>query len=173
MSDGWSEIFRWRTETAPLIPIAYDPQLVALSVLVACLGGIAALQLVPVGRRPERFGRGVACAARILAALALGVSVWSMHFIGMLAVDVCQTVRFDPWLTAASAIPSIAAAAAGLHVLARRGAGGGPTPRQIVLAGVLVGAGIGAMHYSGMAAMRSGWLASRALLIARGSSPMR
>jgi PAS domain S-box-containing protein len=158
MQDTVWTIFRWRADAAPLIPIAYDPWLVALSVLVASLGGIAALQLTAVGRHPERFGKRVAGTARILAALALGVSVWSMHFIGMLAVDVCQPVRFEPWLTAASMLPSVLASAAGLHVLSRPTADGRLGARRIVLAGLMVGAGIGAMHYSGMAAMRVGSL---------------
>ncbi|HXF45183.1 MAG TPA: MHYT domain-containing protein, partial [Burkholderiaceae bacterium] len=158
MQDEVWEIFRWRHEAAPLIPVAYDPWLVALSVLVASLGGIAALQLTAVGRHPERFGKYIACTARILAALALGVSVWSMHFIGMLAVDVCQSVRFEPWLTAASMLPSVLASAAGLHLLTRPNANGRLGVRQILLAGLLVGAGIGAMHYTGMAAMQVGSL---------------
>lgn len=158
MQDAVWTIFRWRADAAPLIPIAYDPWLVALSVLVASLGGIAALQLTAVGRHPSRFGKRVACTARILAALALGVSVWCMHFIGMLAVDVCQSVQFEPWLTAASMLPSILASAAGLHVLSRPNADGRLGATQILLAGSLVGAGIGAMHYTGMAAMRVGSL---------------
>ncbi|MCS6810943.1 MAG: ATP-binding protein, partial [Tepidimonas sp.] len=152
--DGWQRWFAWRDEAGPLAPVVYDPWLVALSLAIACAGGVAAMQLVSLARRADRFGPAVARAAYVLAALALGISVWAMHFIGMLAVDLCQPVRYDPWITAASLLPSVAASALGLRLYARPRDQGRPDARSIVIAGVWVGAGIGAMHYSGMAALR-------------------
>lgn len=149
-----------------LLPVVYDPWLVVLSVLVACAGGIAAMQMVTIARRRERFGGTVAWLAYGLAALAMGASVWGMHFIGMLAVDICQPVRYDPWVTAVSAVPALVASWMGLRLYAtpaapasaNAAAGGGIAPtidvRRVIVGGVWVGAGIGAMHYTGMAAMR-------------------
>ncbi|MFN3611740.1 MHYT domain-containing protein [Tepidimonas sp.] len=137
-----------------MAPVVYDPWLVALSLLIACAGGIAALQLVSLARRADRFGPAVARGSYALASLSLGVSVWAMHFIGMLAADLCQPVRYDPWITALSMLPSVAASAIGLRLYARPGAQGRPGVRAVVVAGVWVGAGIGAMHYSGMGALR-------------------
>ncbi|MCS7101406.1 MAG: histidine kinase, partial [Burkholderiaceae bacterium] len=150
-----SQFFRARAEAAPLLVVTYDSGLVALSVLVACLGGVAALQLVDVARHPERFGARIAAAACALAVLAFGVSVWSMHFIGMLAVDICRSVRFDAGVTAASMLPALLGSYLGLRPLMRPGAPMPLSRGQIALSGVWIGAGIGAMHYTGMAAMRT------------------
>ncbi|MCX8005673.1 MAG: ATP-binding protein, partial [Burkholderiaceae bacterium] len=154
MDAWWQRWFAWRDEAGPLAPVVYDPWLVALSLLIACAGGVAAMQLVSLARRADRFGPSVARGAYALASLALGVSVWAMHFIGMLAADLCQPVRYDPWITALSMLPSLAASAIGLRLYARPGAQGRPGVRAVVVAGVWVGAGIGAMHYSGMGALR-------------------
>ncbi|MFN3296169.1 ATP-binding protein [Caldimonas sp.] len=68
----------------------------------------------------------------------------------MLATDICQPVRFDPWVTAGSVVPSVIASAIGLRVFIDRW----NRPLAIVGAGLCLGAGIGAMHYTGMSAMR-------------------
>ncbi|MEW6693841.1 MAG: MHYT domain-containing protein [Pseudomonadota bacterium] len=151
MQPWWQRWFAWRDEAGPLAPVVYDPGLVALSLLIACAGGVAALLLVNLARHPQRFGTTVAHGAYGLAALTLGVSVWAMHFIGMLAADLCQPVRYEPGITALSVLPSVVASAIGLRLYARRER---PNGRAIALAGLWVGAGIGAMHYSGMLALR-------------------
>lgn len=145
----WSDVFAWRSEAVPLAPVEYSGWLVLLSVAIAMFGGVAAMQLVAVARHAPRFGRGLATAAYLAAVLAMGASVWSMHFIGMLAVDLCQPVTYDPTITALSILPSLAASAVGLRLFLRPQA----SALQVVHAGVWLGAGIGVMHYSGMAAM--------------------
>lgn len=154
MDAWWQRWFAWRDEAGPLAAVVYDPWLVALSLLIACAGGVAAMQLVSLARRADRFGPVVARGAYALAALTLGVSVWAMHFIGMLAADICQPVRYDPWITALSMLPSVLASAIGLRLYVRAAEPSGIERRAIVWGGVWVGAGIGAMHYSGMQALR-------------------
>ncbi len=129
MDAWWQRWFAWRDEAGPLAPVVYDPWLVALSLVIACAGGVAAMQLVSLARRADRFGPAVAHGAYALASLALGVSVWAMHFIGMLAADLCRPVRYDPWITALSMLPSVAASAIGLRLYARPGAQGRPGVR--------------------------------------------
>jgi PAS domain S-box-containing protein len=75
-----------------------------------------------------------------------------MHFIGMLAFDLCTDVDYDPTATILSSLPSIAASFVALAVIARERLGGW----GLLAGGVLVGAGIGVMHYAGMAGMRMG-----------------
>lgn len=158
----WQEWFAWGDAVGPLAPTVWDPWLVALSVVIACAGGVAAMQLCAIVRRPDAFGPTVSRAAYVLAALGMGSSVWGMHFIGMLAVDICQPVRYDPWITGLSMLPALIASWVGLRMYAR------PAPAVAAVAdppaglrwppilwgGLWLGAGIGAMHYSGMAAMR-------------------
>lgn len=126
----------------------YDSALVALSILIAVFGSYAAFALVEQTRasrsRRERF------AWLAGGALALGSGIWTMHFLGMLAWRLPIPVNYDPVLTALSAVPAIGAGAIMLTVMSRRD----PSALQIVTGGTFMGAGIGIMHYSGMAAVR-------------------
>ena len=45
----------------------------------------------------------------LTGSLALGCGVWAMHFIGMLAFDLCTRVDYDPAITISSLLPSIGA----------------------------------------------------------------
>ena len=82
-------------------------------------------------------------------AVALGGGIWAMHFIGMLAFDLCTPVGYSRPITLLSMLPGLGASLVALALLARPHL----SMRQLVTGGVLVGAGIGTMHYSGMAAM--------------------
>ena len=84
------------------------------------------------------------------SALMLGLGTWSMHFMGMLALRLQGEVNYEPVLTVLSVLPAIAAAALAIHMVS------GPIPnlRTLAISGTIIGAGIGLMHYSGMAALR-------------------
>ncbi len=76
---------------------------------------------------------------------------FAMHaFIGMLAHILPIPVAYDPWITALSIVPAILGAGVALHVVARPVI----TISRLLIGGTLMGAGIGAMHYPGMAAMQ-------------------
>ncbi|MGP9800558.1 bifunctional diguanylate cyclase/phosphodiesterase [Rheinheimera sp. NSM] len=82
-------------------------------------------------------------------AVAMGLGVWAMHFTGMMSLQLPVEVNYQPGLTLLSVLPAIAAAYVTLQVVAatkQRAA-------HIMAGGVLMGAGIGTMHYTGMAAM--------------------
>ena len=81
--------------------------------------------------------------------IALGGGVWSMHFIGMLAFELCTTVTYGWQLTLLSLFPAIAASWTALHYLTKENI----RHHQLLLGAVLMGSGIGAMHYIGMAGM--------------------
>ncbi|MGJ9417172.1 MHYT domain-containing protein [Massilia sp. CMS3.1] len=124
----------------------YDPKLVVLSLLVAIFASWMGLQIAGQARQQTR--------QRTLflftGSLALGAGVWAMHFIGMLAFNLCTQVDYDPMITILSNLPSIGASYVALSLIARERIGTG----SLIVGGVLVGAGIGAMHYAGMAGMR-------------------
>lgn len=124
----------------------HDPWLVALSVALAIASSLMALHLAALAlRAPDRLRRNLTVAS---GSLALGGGVWSMHFVGMLAFDLCANRHFEPWVTALSFLPSLVASWIALHVLTQEQA----TGRSITWGGALVGAGIGVMHYAGMSA---------------------
>lgn len=84
-------------------------------------------------------------------AVAMGGGVWSMHFIGMIAYSLPFDVAYDRQITYLSILPAIVASGIALYVISRRST----SLPGLLTGGVLMGAGVGAMHYIGMAAMRA------------------
>src|SRR3984893_18091538 len=125
----------------------YDPYLVALSILVACLASYTALDLSAHVGPAWGFARRVWLAA---AALTMGGGIWSMHFVGMLAFIMPTPMSYDIGLTILSLVVAIFVTGGGFYVIGRRSA----SPLRLVLSGISMGLGIAGMHYTGMAAMR-------------------
>jgi PAS domain S-box-containing protein len=121
---------------------------VSLSLAVAIFGSWTALDLAR--RVGSHVGRG-RMAWISTAAIAMGLSIWSMHFIAMLSFDPGSAVAYDPGLTALSLALAIGSTWAAF-VVATRERVAGPT---LYLAGAAMGAGICLMHYVGMAAVRT------------------
>jgi PAS domain S-box-containing protein len=124
----------------------YDPKLVVLSVFVAIFSSWMGLQIAGQARSARRY-RAISLAT---GSLALGAGVWAMHFIGILAFDLCSRADFDPAITILSNLPSIGASFVALSLIGRERL----SRWNLVVGGVLVGAGIGSMHYAGMSGMR-------------------
>ena len=118
----------------------HNPWLVALSLLVSMGASAVALHLAGLAR--EMAHRRTRRMALLSGALALGCGIWTMHYIGMLAFAVCGQARFDPWVTLLSVLPALGASWVALHLLARERV----RPGALAGSGLLVGAGIGAMH---------------------------
>src|SRR5204862_7410203 len=123
--------------------------LVALSVIVATLAAFVALSIS--GRIVAANSRGAQWAWASAAAIAMGGGIWSMQFIGMLAFSLPGGVTYAPIGTVLSMIPGILASGVALHAISRRN---DPGFKRLAVGAVLRGAGIGLMHYSGMAAMQ-------------------
>ena len=124
----------------------HDAALVALSVAIAVAASYTALDLA------GRVGAAAGWARRAwlaTAAVAMGGGIWAMHFVAMLAFSLPVPMVYDPGLTLLSLGVAISVTGVGFAV-AGRGAG----PARTGLAGLLMGLGIAAMHYTGMAAMR-------------------
>ena len=128
---------------------AYNAGLVALSVIVATLAAFVALSIS--GRIVAANSRGARWAWASAGATAMGGGIWSMHFIGMLAFSLPCGVTYAPVGTVLSMIPGILASGVALHAISART---DPGFKRLAVGGVLMGAGIGLMHYSGMAAMQ-------------------
>jgi len=126
----------------------YEPTLVTLSVVVAALAAYAALGLaerISAADRPLAKRSWLA-----VGAVTMGIGVWAMHFLGMLAFRLPVSVNYDVWVTLVSVAPAMLASGIMLHVISQARISLG----RLALGGALMGAGIGAMHYIGMAAMR-------------------
>ena len=135
-------------DPATAYPGAYNAGLVTLSVVVATLAAFVALSIS--GRIVAANSRGAKWAWAGAGAIAMGGGIWSMHFIGMLAFSLPCGVTYAPVGTVLSMIPGILASGVALHAISQRT---DPGFKRLAVGGVLMGAGIGFMHYSGMAAM--------------------
>jgi two-component system, sensor histidine kinase and response regulator len=130
-----------------IITGSYNQGLVALSILIAMAASYAAIDLA--GRVTAARG-----AARRMwlagGATAMGIGIWSMHYIGMLAFRLPVLVRYDWPTVAASLAAAIFASAVALVVVSSKNTGW----PQIIGASPLMGGGIVGMHYIGMRAIR-------------------
>ncbi len=124
----------------------YDSWLVVGSFLVAALASYAALELA--GRVVVARGRA-AWAWLAGGSFAMGLGIWSMHFIGMLAFHLPIPLTYDFAATLLSIIPAVLSAALVL-ALVRSGSMAG---FRLAAGAILLGGGIAAMHYIGMAAI--------------------
>ncbi|WP_158787941.1 MHYT domain-containing protein [Granulicella sp. L46] len=125
----------------------YNYWLVALSFGVAILTSYTAIALVErvtASNGPVRRGWLIG------GAIAMGSGIWCMHYTGMLAFQLPIPVRYHLPIVALSLLAAVLASLVALSVVSRRRMGW----RDLLFGSVTMGAGIAAMHYIGMAAMR-------------------
>jgi len=127
---------------------SYSPLLVFLSVVVASAASYTALDLA--GRLSSVTGRA-RLGWLLGGSLALGVGIWSMHFVGMLAFHLSIPVTYGVELVALSMLVAIAASGLALVVVSQPGRVG---LVALTVAALWMGPAIAGMHYIGMAAMR-------------------
>ena len=127
--------------------VSYDYRLVALSVFIAMLASYAALDLA--GRVTSAQG-GVRLLWLSGGATAMGIGIWSMHYIGMLAFRLPVPVEYDWPTVLVSLLAAVFASTVALFVVSRHKMG----LFQALVGSIFMGGGIAAMHYIGMAAMR-------------------
>jgi len=126
-----------------MIVYTYNYWLVGLSVVISMMSAFTGLSLtrglsaVSLGARQVRI---------VMAAIALGGGIWSMHFVAMLAMRFGVPVFYEVIETIASALIAILLAGLALLILhfGRR------NRFAIVVAGTILGLGIVCMHYVGL-----------------------
>jgi PAS domain S-box-containing protein len=125
----------------------WDPRLVALSIVIAVLGSHAALDLAARVSTKRSREHAVWLAG---GALAIGIGVWSVHYVGLTACRLPVPVLYD-WPTSLAAL-TIAVAGAGVALFTTsrvRRVSWGATA-----IGVFIGAGLAGLHYLAMSSMR-------------------
>jgi len=149
----------------------YDYWLILLSIIVAMIASFVALDLVsslvPSRRRKNKkywLAGG---------AIVLGTGIWSMHFIGILALRLPIDVFYDIRFIVLSILVAIIVSGFGLVFGSRESLGMG----GLVGGGLLVGIGIVSMNYIGLEAMQieprlryQPWLLALSILIALGAA---
>ena len=128
------------------MPGYYDLWTVFCSFLIACLAGFVAFESVDHTRYSKAVRGWV-----FFGGVTLGLGIWSMHFMGMLAWHPPFALYYSVSRTILSVLVAICASWLALHLVAQN------LPRRsltVRAAGaLLVGLGICAMHYIGMSAL--------------------
>ncbi len=126
----------------------YNEVLVLFSLLVAILASYTALDMA--SRVTTTQGTSAARWWLAGGAMAMGLGIWSMHFVGMLAFDLPIPLGYDLAITLYSMLAAVGVSAFALWLVSRPDL----PMRLLCLGAVLMGAGIAVMHYMGMAALR-------------------
>jgi len=125
----------------------YTLDLVVLSVLIATIGAYVAVEIAQRVRAAER-GRRLFWISG--GALAMGLGIWSMHFVGMLALHLPVLVWYDAILLFLSFVAAVIGCGIAFVIFNRATVGSG----LLVLASIFMGFAIAGMHYIAMAGMR-------------------
>ncbi|HEX8387284.1 MAG TPA: MHYT domain-containing protein, partial [Rubricoccaceae bacterium] len=131
----------------PTLTGSYDPGLVLLSYLIAAVASFTALALA---RRVAKSEGASQWRWLVAGAFSMGLGIWSMHFVGMLAFSMGMPHSYDLPVTALSMGVGVLASGFALFIGSRKRI----SPGRLAVSGLVMGLGIAAMHYTGMAAMR-------------------
>lgn len=126
---------------------SYNGILVVLSIATAILSSYVALELANIAsdwRRDQVLNKWL-----MLSAFALGLGIWTMHFIGMFALQLPIPIYYEVWRTFTSLLIAIVASFVGFLIVLRHN-----DFRWAILGGLVMGLGIASMHFLGMSAMR-------------------
>src|SRR5438067_1390896 len=124
----------------------FNAGLVLLSIAAAVMASYVALDLA------SRVTASAGYAARWWlagGAVSMGLGIWSMHFIGMLAFQLPMPVSYSASITALSLLIAMLVSSFALYTVSRERLG----LQRLVGGGILMGIGIASMHYTGMAGM--------------------
>ena len=125
----------------------HDLRLVVLAAVICAVGSLVAMRLFMRARASEGRDR---LEWLLIAGTAAGTATWATHFLAMLAFAPGLPTRYDPFLTMVSLLVAIVALTLAFSV-----AGWSSHSRHPIVGGILVGLGISAMHYTGMAGFRT------------------
>jgi NO-binding membrane sensor protein with MHYT domain len=121
----------------------HDPYLVALSVVIAILGGYTGFGLAARIRGRPGVSQRVLLSG---AAGFLAIGIWTMHFVGMLAAPIPPDAVYLVLPTIVSFLICVLVVGVSLFFLSI----GEPSQRRVISSAVLLGAGIVSMHYVGI-----------------------
>jgi len=123
---------------------AHDGTLLLLACLVCAIGIYASFA---VGRHAARASGNVRIYWGVVNIVASGCTAWATHFIVLLAFQPHMPAAFEPVLTAVSLACAIVGIGAGVTVSIA-----GPQRSRQFVAGLIIGAGVAALHYIGQSA---------------------
>jgi NO-binding membrane sensor protein with MHYT domain/serine phosphatase RsbU (regulator of sigma subunit) len=147
--------------------VKYDFLLVIFSIVIAIFASYTTLELT--GRMTPKNGENIRLGWLIGGSLTMGTGIWAMHFIAMLAYHLPVSIGYDFPIVILSWVAAVIASGIAFYSLHR----GFTHWFWLLISGMLMGSGIGSMHYIGMAAMRvpaemhyNYWIVALSVLVA-------
>lgn len=130
-----------------MLHVSWDPVLIGISFVVAFIASFIALdsagKVAISSRRESTFWR-------LSGGATLGMGIWSMHFIGMLAMKMSMPINYHFSLTAFSFLIALISATLAINIAI---SGQTLSTRRLIVATSLLSTGVVAMHYVGMVAI--------------------
>lgn len=130
-----------------MLNVSWDPVLIAISFLVAFIASFVALDCA--GKIPQSSRRATLF-WRLSGGMTLGIGIWSMHFIGMLSMKMPMIMSYDLWLTLTSLGEAVLASTLAIYIAVK---GNALSLLRLMVATLILSAGVVSMHYTGMAAL--------------------
>ena len=138
----------WVMHFIAMLGFTIPGQTITYSVPVTILSMLIAVGVVSVGLLIVGFG-GEGLGPLLLGGTIIGLGVASMHYMGMWAMRMPDTMSYNGQLLALSVLIAIVAGTAALWAALRLGG-----VRHTLLASLIMGVAVSGMHYTGMAALR-------------------
>ncbi|ELW9440523.1 EAL domain-containing protein [Pluralibacter gergoviae] len=130
-----------------MLYVSWDPVLIGISILVSFVASFVALdsaaRMVSAGLRAALFWR-------LAGGVTLGLGIWSMHFIGMLAMKMPMVMHYDLPITVFSLLVAMFASTLSINIAMQ---GERLLARRLMLATAILSSGVVTMHYVGMSAL--------------------
>ncbi|MCL9667527.1 EAL domain-containing protein [Rosenbergiella epipactidis] len=131
-----------------MMHVTWDSGLVLASVFIAFLASFSALDTV--ARVTD--SRGMKALLWLVGGgAAMGIGIWSMHFIGMMAMHFTMPMRYNPSETVFSIVVAVLGSIVALWAVFRHNQF---TLTNLLLGSIILGTSVVAMHYTGMAGLR-------------------
>ncbi len=125
----------------------YNYYIVGLSIAIAILASYSALNIT--SKISDSNGNKSKFFWLFGGAMVMGTGIWSMHFVGMLAMHMNMNVRYDVFLTIMSMLVSVVSSFIAFYITMPKNINW----FKIAIGGFIMGSGIVTMHYTGMEAM--------------------
>jgi diguanylate cyclase (GGDEF)-like protein len=130
-----------------MLYVSWDPVLVGISFLVAFIASFVALDSAA---KIAASNKNAALFWRLAGGATLGIGIWSMHFIGMLAMKMPMMMHYDFATTAVSLLVAVVTATLSINIAVN---GNVLSLKRLCLATIILSSGVVTMHYVGMAAL--------------------
>ena len=130
-----------------MLYVSWDPVLIGISILVSFVASFVALDSAT---RMVSTGFGAALFWRLAGGVTLGLGIWSMHFIGMLAMKMPMMMHYDLPITVFSLLVAMLASTLSINIAVQ---GERLSARRLMLATAILSSGVVTMHYVGMSAL--------------------